>query len=127
MSQFTETDEPVYDKEEQLEKIQQYTIPGERIHAVLDMKGGGTGFLGLTDRRLIFYDKAFVQRYKAMVTIPYTKISLIGSEDEEGFFTRGSLFGSSKLRVHVGPEAFEFEFRGADKAHLAYQIIVSNL
>ncbi len=118
--------EMIVDNKDQLAKIEQYLVPGENLLAVLDMKGGGTGFLGITDRRIIFYDKAFTQRRKAMVTVPFSKISKVASEDEEGIFTRGFL-GSSSLIIGAGQELYEFEFRGADKAHLAYQLIVSRL
>ena len=50
------------DKKDQLEKIEGMCLPDEIIRAVFDMKGGGTGFLGLTDKRLIFYDKAFLKK-----------------------------------------------------------------
>ena len=39
------------DKKDQLEKIEGVCLPNEMIRAVFDMKGGGTGFIGLTDRR----------------------------------------------------------------------------
>lgn len=51
---------PIYDKKEQLEKIDSGRLPGETIYAVFDMKGGGTGFLGITDKRIIIYDKTFM-------------------------------------------------------------------
>ncbi len=124
---MTQAQQPVVDKKEQLEKIEAYAIPGETILAVFDLKGAGTGFLGLTDRRLIFYDKGFLQRYKAMVTIPYSKITVLASQDEEGILTRGRLFGSSKLAISAGHDQYEFEFRGAEKAHLAYQVIAQHL
>lgn len=118
--------EMVVDKQEQLEAVQQYLIPNEQVFAVLDMKGGGTGFLGVTDRRIIFFDRAFLQRRKAMVTVPYSKITSVASEDDESFFTRG-FFGSSRIFIHVSDQVYEFEFRGADKAHLAYQLISERL
>lgn len=118
--------EIVVDKKEQLQKVQQYLVPNETILAVMDMKGGGTGFLGITDRRIIFFDRAFMQRRKAMVSIPYSKITSVASEDEESFLTRG-FFGSSLLIIRASDSTYEFEFRGADKAHLAYQLIVGHL
>ncbi len=119
-------EQPIADDTGQLRKVEQYLVPGERPLAVLDMKGGGTGFLGITDRRIIFYDKAFLQRRKAMVTVPFSKITAVASEDEEGIFTRGFL-GSSNLIITAGSASYEFEFRGAEKAHTAYQLIVQHL
>jgi len=41
------------DKKEQLEKIEGVCLPDEIIQAVFDLKGRGTGFLGITDKRII--------------------------------------------------------------------------
>ena len=49
------------DKKDQLEKIEGVCLPDELIRAVFDLKGMGTGFLGITDKRIIFYDKAFLK------------------------------------------------------------------
>ena len=50
-------DDLVFDKKEQLEKIEGFCLPDEVIRAVFDLKGAATGFLGVTDRRIIYYDK----------------------------------------------------------------------
>jgi hypothetical protein len=46
----------IFDKRDQLERIEASLLPGEEIEAVFDLKGGGTGFLGITSRRVIFQD-----------------------------------------------------------------------
>ncbi len=48
----------LFDRQDQLQRIQAYVIPGETLIAVFDCKGSGTGFVGFTDQRLIFYDQA---------------------------------------------------------------------
>ena len=58
----------IFDKQDQLEKIQSWVLPGETLYAVYDCKGAGTGFLGITNKRIIFYDKQFMRKVKAMVT-----------------------------------------------------------
>jgi hypothetical protein len=50
------------DKKDQLEKIEGVCLPNETIRAVFDLKGGGSGFIGLTNKRLIYYDKAFLKK-----------------------------------------------------------------
>ena len=45
-----------YDNKGQLDRTTAYLIPRETLHAVFDCKGGGTGFVGITDQRIIFYD-----------------------------------------------------------------------
>ena len=115
---------PVYDKKEQLEKLQSACIPGEQVYGAFDMKGGGTGFLGVTSYRIVIYDKAFMRKMKAIVSIPFVRIHAIAAEDESGLLTGRGFFGTSKIAIKAGGEDFEFEFRGADKAHVAHDMIL---
>lgn len=66
--------QPIFDKKDQLERIVKYLIPGEDLYAVFDCKGGGTGFVGITDRRDIFYDQGILFKKKNMVSIPYNQV-----------------------------------------------------
>jgi hypothetical protein len=116
--------DPYYDKKEQLEKIRSDLLGGEDVIAVFDMKGGGTGFLGITSKRVIIFDKAFMRKMKAVVSIPYSRITSIAAEDESGLLTGRGVFSSSKLALRVGSDDYEFEFRGADKAHMAHRMIL---
>lgn len=118
----------IFDKQDQLEKIQSWVLPGETLYAVYDCKGAGTGFIGITDKRIIFYDKQFMRKVKAMVTVPYGQIAAISSEDKSGVLTGRGFFSSSKIGIHTtGNAYYEFEFRGADKAHEAYSFIVPHI
>ena len=118
----------LFDKKEQLEKIQAGLLPGEAIEGVFDMKGGGTGFVGITSKRVIVYDKAFMRKMKAIVSIPYSRITSIAAEDESGLFTGRGFFGSSKVTLTVsGSGEYELEFRGSDKAHVAHNLILSHM
>ena len=99
-------------------------MQGEQSYAVFDMKGGGTGFLGVTNKRLVIYDKAFLRKMKAIVSIPLNRIQTIAAQDESGLFTGRGFFSSSVLVVTTSHNQHEFEFRGADKAHHAYQLIL---
>ena len=119
--------EPVYDKREQYDKIAEALLPAETIHAVYDMKGGGTGFVGVTDMRVIVYDKAFLRKMKAVVSIPYSRIHTIAAADESGLFTGRGFFASSKLVLTTSHGEHEFEFRGADKAQAAHDRILTHM
>ncbi|NRQ39222.1 hypothetical protein HII36_46485 [Nonomuraea sp. NN258] len=85
-----------YDRQEQLAQIQSGLMPGEQIIAVYDAIGAGTGFLGLTDRRVIVQDKSFA----------------------------GNFFSSGSIAVHVGTHTYEVEFRGDNKAHHVHNVIL---
>ena len=119
--------DPYFDKREQFQKIESALLPGERVLGVFDMKGGGTGFLGVTSLRIIVYDKAFARKTKSMVSIPYGRITSIAAEDESGLLTGRGFFSSSKVELRVSSESFEFEFRGADKAHMAHDLILGGM
>ena len=116
------------DKKDQLEKIEGVCLPDEIIRAVFDLKGRGTGFLGITDKRIIYYDKAFLKSKKALVSIPYTHIASVASEDNKGFFIKSGFFVSDTLTIQpIGLEPKTFEFRGGEKAHLAHNMIMEHL
>ena len=116
---------PYADKKEQLQKIESGLLQNERVYAVFDMIGGGTGFLGITNKRVIIYDKAFVRKMKAIVSIPYSRIYSVAAEDESGLLTGRGFFSSSKLVIRSASGEHEFEFRGADKAHKAHDLVLS--
>jgi len=116
------------DKKDQLEKIEGVCLPDETIRAVFDLKGRGTGFLGITDKRIIYYDKAFLKSKKALVSIPYTHIASVASEDNKGFFIKSGFFVSDTLTIQpIGLEPKTFEFRGGEKAHQAHNMIMEHL
>jgi hypothetical protein len=115
----------IVDKKDQLEKIEGMCLPDETILAVFDLKGGGTGFLGITDKRLIYYDKEFFRKKKAMVSLPHHQIASVASEDNSGMFIKKGFFVSDVLTITpVGHEPKTFEFRGGEKAHLAHNMIM---
>lgn len=119
--------EVIFDRKEQLEKMQEALLPGEEVEAVFDMKGGGTGFLGVTTKRVIVYDKSFLRRMKAVVSIPYNRITTLAAEDEDTLFLGRGFFASSKLVLTTSHGDLEFEFRGADKAHIAHDLILGHM
>lgn len=124
----TYSDDMIVDKKEQLEKIEGVCLPDEIIRAVFDAKGAGTGFLGITDKRIIFYDKAFLKSKKALVSVPYSRIASVASEDNKGFLIKKGFFVTDTLTINpIGMEAKTFEFRGGDKAHIAHNIIMEYL
>jgi hypothetical protein len=117
----------IFDQQEQLDKISASLIPGEAVEAVLDLKGAATGFLGITTKRIIIYDKAYLRRLKAVVSVPYSKILSIAAEDDNSILAGRGWFSSSKLAICTSHGDYEFEFRGADKAHIAHDLILAHL
>jgi hypothetical protein len=112
-----------YDKKEQYDQIVPWILAGESLYVVFDCKGAGTGFVAVTDKRLMFYDKAFLGKRKALTSVPFSKVTAVASVDEG----RGLFGATSELVVKTGSEAFSFEFRGGDKAQRAYMLIMQEL
>ena len=110
----------VYDQKSQYDQIVPWLMGGERLYAVYDLKGAGTGFIAITNKRLMFYDKAFLGKRKALTSVPFNKITSVSSVDEG----RGLFGATSELVIKTGSEAFEFEFRGGDKAQRSYSFIM---
>ncbi|MCK9357523.1 MAG: PH domain-containing protein [Dehalococcoidia bacterium] len=116
------------DKRDQLEKIEPLCLPDELIRAVFDLKGRGTGFLAITDKRIIYYDREWLKNKQAIVSVPFSRITSVASEDSKGFFVQKGFFVSETLTISVqGEDIKTFEFRGGDKAHLAHMIIMEHL
>jgi len=112
-----------YDKEDQLKQITPWVLDNETLYAVFDCKGAGTGFVAITNKRLMFYDRAFLRKRKALTSIPFNKITSVSSVDEG----RGLFGATSELVIKIGSEEFEFEFRGGEKAQQAYKRIMTEL
>ncbi|MET0516871.1 MAG: PH domain-containing protein, partial [Nitrospiraceae bacterium] len=68
---------PVFDKQDQLQKITANLMQGETVIAVYDCIGAGTGFVGITDRRVIIQDNSFVGKKVALTSVPYSKINSV--------------------------------------------------
>jgi hypothetical protein len=119
------TPAPVFDRQEQLQRVEAGLIDGEQIFAVYDLKGGGAGFVGITSKRLIVYDRTYLIDRQAMVSIPYNRIVTVAAEDHPNPLAGRGFFSSSKLGLLLhGDRQYEFEFRGADKALHAHNLII---
>ena len=117
--------QPIFDKRDQYEQVMSGLLDGERVIAVYDATGAGTGFLAMTDRRVILQDKSFVGKRIALVSIPYSKISSIAVVSNKSW--AGSFFSSSAIALTTGTHTHEVEFRGQDKAHHAHNVILWHL
>jgi len=119
------TPAPVFDRQEQLQKVEAGLLDGEQIFAVYDLKGGGAGFLGITSKRLIVFDRTYLNDRHAMVSIPYNRIVTVAAEDHPNPLAGRGFFSSSKLLLLLhGEKHYQFEFRGADKALHAPNLIL---
>ncbi|GII90518.1 PH domain-containing protein [Sinosporangium siamense] len=111
-----------YDRREQLDQIASGLLQGEQIIAVYDAIGAGTGFLGLTNRRVIVQDKSFIGKKVAITSIPYSRISAVSVVSNKSW--AGGFFSSGAIAIHVGTHTYEVEFRGDHKSHHVHNVIL---
>jgi hypothetical protein len=115
--------QPIFDRDDQLRQIQSGLMEGEQLYAVYDGKGTGTGFIALTDRRVILQDKSFVGKKVAMVSLPYNRIASVSVLSNASLM--GNFFSSSSVYITTnGGTHHEIEFRGTDKARHAHDLIL---
>ena len=113
---------PIYDSKGQLQQIESGLLDGEQIIAVYDAVGAGTGFVGLTNRRVIIQDKSFVGKRVAITSVPYSKITSVSVVSNKSW--GGSFFSTGSIAVNVGTHTYEVEFRGDQKAHHVHNVIL---
>ena len=113
---------PVYDRKEQLDQVVSGLLEGETVYAVYDAIGGGTGFLGLTDRRVILQDKSFVGKKIALTSVPYSRITSVSVLSDKSW--TGNFFSTSSIAIATSGGVHQVEFRGSEKAHHAHNLIL---
>ncbi|MEU8814518.1 PH domain-containing protein [Actinoplanes sp. NPDC048796] len=111
-----------YDSKGQFEQVQSGLLDGETIIAVYDAIGAGTGFIGLTNRRIIIQDKSFVGKRFAITSIPYSKVSSVSVVSNKSW--AGQFFSTGTIAITVGTHTYEVEFRGSDKTHHVHNVIL---
>ena len=84
------SDEVYYDKKEQLQIVRNSLLPEEQVFAVYDGKDVGTGFIGLTDKRVILQDNSFAGGRVAVTSVPYSKITAVSYASNASRPTRSS-------------------------------------
>ncbi len=111
-----------YDLKDQLRTVEEGLLEGESLYAVYDGKGAGTGFIGLTDLRVILQDESYVGGNIALTSLPYRRIFSVSLVSNRSVF--GRWVEASTLAVAAGDVTYEIEMRGHDKARHAHDLIL---
>jgi Bacterial PH domain len=119
------TAEPSFDKQDQYDRIREGLLPGETVLAVYDCTGTGTGFVGLTDRRVILQDNSFVGKKVALTSVPYSRVQAVSFVSNKSMLGKWS--SSSEVAILVGGATHECEFRGHDKAQVVHDTILRHI
>jgi hypothetical protein len=116
---------PRFDKQDQFDKVATNLLQGEFVIAVYDGIGAGTGFIGLTNRRIVIQDNSFVGRKIALTSIPYSKINNVSFVSDKSVM--GKFFSTSSISILSGGRDYAVDFRGEDKARHSHNIILWHL
>ncbi|MBU4335782.1 MAG: PH domain-containing protein [Actinobacteria bacterium] len=111
-----------HDKRDQLQKVTSGLLDGEELYAVYDCTGAGTGFVGLTDRRLVLQDNSFVGAKVAVTSVPYSQIKSVSMVSNKSW--TGGFFSTATVAINLGGTIHEAEFRGVAKAQHVHNLIV---
>lgn len=114
--------QPVYDKKDQFDKVVSGLLQRETVIAVYDAIGTGTGFIGLTDLRVIIQDNSFAGKRVALTSIPYSKVQSVSFISDKSMF--GKWASTSEIAVQAGGRSYEVAFRGNDKAKHCHDVIL---
>ena len=112
----------VFDKQDQFDKISSNLMEGETLYAVYDGIGVGTGFIGLTDRRVIIQDNSFVGKKVALTSVPYKRIQSVSYVSDKSML--GKLASNSTISIAAAGTLYEVSFRGDAKAKHSHDVIL---
>jgi hypothetical protein len=113
--------QPVFDKQDQFSKITANLLQGEFVIAVYDCIGAGTGFVGITDRRVIVQDNSFVGKKTALTSIPYSRVNAVSFVSDKSMWGFAS---TSSISVSAGGREYLADFRGEQKAKHVHDVIL---
>ncbi len=111
-----------FDRQDQYEKIVAGLMPGETVIAVYDCIGAGTGFLALTDRRVVLQDNSFVGKKIALTSIPYKRIQTVSFVSDKSML--GKFASTSTIAIVASGGMYEASFRGDEKAKHSHDVIL---
>jgi len=114
--------QPVFDKQEQYDKIQSGLMQGEQVIAVYDAIGAGTGFVGVTSKRVILQDNSFVGKKVALTSVPYSRVTAVSFVSNKSML--GKFASTSEIAISISGHTYEVEFRGDDKARHIHDVVL---
>jgi hypothetical protein len=121
MAETHQRPQPVFDKQDQFQKIMANLLQGEFVLAVYDCIGAGTGFVGITNRRVIVQDNSFVGKKTALTSIPYTKVNAVSFVSDKSMWGFAS---TSSISISAGGREYLVDFRGEQKAKHVHDVVL---
>jgi hypothetical protein len=117
-----------FDRQDQLQLIQSGLLSDEHLFAVYDEKGFGTGFVAVTDRRLLLQNPSFIhlgtgRKKVATISLPYSRIVEVGLLSDRSVF--GTFFSSAEVYVRTSAgDVHAAVLRSPDKAKYVHDVVL---
>lgn len=118
-----------HDRADQLGHVQSGLLTGEEIYCVYDDKGVGSGFIALTNFRVIILNKSFVSAFpghkgvSATISLPYSHIASVSTLSKTSAF--GRFFSDSHIYlITTGGTHYTAELRATDRAKHVHDTIL---
>jgi hypothetical protein len=114
-----------FDKQDQYDKIASGLLPDEQILAVYDAIGAGTGFIGVTNVRVIIQDNSFMGKKVALTSIPYSRVHSVSFVADKSVF--GKFASTSQIAISAGGQTHHVQFRGEEKARVIHDAVLARM
>ncbi len=114
---------PIFEEQDQLDKVEVCLLEGETVIAVYD--GGDTGFIGLTDRRVIVQDNAFDGNRSALTSVPYHRIDAVSFVSDTA--VPGEFTFSPSVGISAAGKVYQIRLSHQDKARHVHEVILRRL
>ena len=118
----TTVPQPAFDKQDQLDKIVSGLLHGEHVIAVYDAIGTGTGFIGVTNLRVVLQDNSFVGKKVALTSVPYSRVNAVSFISNKSML--GKFASTGSIAVSAGGQTYEVDFHGDEKAKHVHDAIL---
>ncbi|MBD2752018.1 PH domain-containing protein [Spirosoma validum] len=99
-------------------EVQSLLIQGETLENIMQLF---EDYIAFTNKRIIFVDRKFIGSSRAIVSIPYAKIS------EVGMTSGGFMKFSQELAVQVGSHRHEFKVYDPKETAEVYKALVAKI
>ena len=117
---------PVADRPELVAPLRAGLVPGEFLHAVLDLKGRGTGFVAITSKRVVVAGRAPWGK-PAVVSLPYRHLASVALPVTADAFGQAGFAAGTGIILGTAHGPIALEFHTADMAHLAHDLLLRYL
>jgi hypothetical protein len=115
---------PLFDKQDQLDKMGSGLLQGEQIIAVYDAIGAGTGFHRRHGpaRCEALQDSSFVGKKVALTSILYDRVNAVSLVTNKSML--GKFASTRSIAVSAGGQTYEVDLRGDERAKHAHDVIL---